>query len=362
MKIVFSLFAFFLFFFIFTQPSFAVVNGTPASYNNWSSFAKIEFSSSKDKWHHRCGGSFLAEDIVVTAKHCITSNGFTVTTDPAGLRVVYKAKTPLQEAVSIEKVILLKPSVAPEKDWGSDIAILKLKRSVAAAIPIKILEDRIHKRNTVYKAGFGWNGTSDITAENFEEISTNVQDMRSCVALKNYDLPNPSLVNNLCLEDFNNKQRVCKGDSGGPAVVDTTLGRRLVGITSFGQEACPIGRPDVDLKLSSPILLSWIKRTVRRYSTSSVVDTEAQAIDNVDLSNTTRVPRIIGLNVIQAKRKLRNTSFLLGKNLTSSTCGFYCKKTNSKIIRAQSLSPGFIKTKGLTISYSFNPRMSIENK
>lgn len=55
------------------MPSFRILNGSCAEYGQFPWVAQIQARSSGNNYDHHCGGTIIAEDIILTAAHCLQS-------------------------------------------------------------------------------------------------------------------------------------------------------------------------------------------------------------------------------------------------------------------------------------------------
>lgn len=174
-----------------------------------------------------CTATFVAPDVLLTAAHC----------------VVDRAPSSLATSAEGESIPVRSAQVHPSFDrvlHHHDLALLHLARaSVVAPLP---LADAPPEPDTLVRVvGFG-QITSDATrSEGRHEGTSRV-----------------ARVDVLTLELAPEPSNTCRGDSGGPTLVDDTSGTRVVGVTSFGDAVCETvgvaARVDVDL--------AWIRDAI----------------------------------------------------------------------------------------------------
>ncbi|TQV89340.1 S1 family peptidase [Aliikangiella coralliicola] len=157
------------------------------------------------------------------------------------------------------------------KDWGYDIALLKLESPVDNVKPVPLYKqtDEIGKRILLLGWGDYATGEKGISVEEpvndgkfrqAENLITSVDEN-----VLHFDFEPPSSPNALRLEGVNGP-----GDSGGPALVSTQSGRALVGVSSGGgyEDSSPLisGNPNRYGWKESYIRISklypWIKKTM----------------------------------------------------------------------------------------------------
>ncbi|CAL4069231.1 unnamed protein product, partial [Meganyctiphanes norvegica] len=203
-----------------------------------------------------CGASIIGDHYILTAAHCV--HGY----NPKVLYVTvgdFDRSSPFEQRTfssSVEKFSL--PSGYSQRESGKDIAVLKLKRKIKFSSNIRPI--------CLPPSGLSITGRLAIVSgwgvnENGRE--TNKLNYVYGKVLKNKE----------CGQQYGNKGRIindmvclsnkggdaCKGDSGGPSVMENGGSYYQVGIVSFGYGSCgDLSLPGVYTRVTS--YTSWIRQ------------------------------------------------------------------------------------------------------
>lgn len=170
---------------------------------------------------HRCGGTIIDKNTVLTAAHCCYES------KTSSFRIGY-GSTKLSNLTyyAVDKVYIHKNYSKETVD--NDIALIKIKASFPSGEII--VANSTPADNTLCTVS-GWGITS--TAD--KNVSENL--MKVNISIVNYDICNEYYngyvtKNMFCASDRNKDS--CQGDSGGPLVCN----QKLTGIVSWGGEHC----------------------------------------------------------------------------------------------------------------------------
>lgn len=298
-----------------------IVNGGSASISDFPwQVALLDSRAGKyPRQQYFCTGSRIAEDLVITAAHCVTD--FMGTARRKRLRVV-SGRTVLNKTSQgisslVEEIRLPRDANGKSKyrDEGGaavwDVALLRLKEPVPG--PVIKLAGQDEAGATLPGTEVqttGWGITRGFGARAAKRLRRAVQVILPTGVCQrdNGRLYRPELM--ICLGGSRGHASACNGDSGGPLVSRTSGGRRLVGLTSFGDIACRGNVPSVDTGVSNARIRKWVKKTA----------IEVSGVDPVGAGGTPapkprwcKVPGLRNRSVSSARRALRARGCRIGK-------------------------------------------------
>src|SRR4051812_44561333 len=211
-----------------------------------------------------CGGTLIAQSVVVTAAHCVYDRGF----QPARDFDVVSGRTHLPSSAGQEQPV--QQIYVPTNGAGSplyensttrwDVAVLDLG-SPAIGTPITLAgpdETSLWSAGqTAYTSGWGQLGPGGGYPDGLHAAQLPMLSDSTCRAEWGRTYQSDVMV---CATG--NGADTCPGDSGGPLVVRAADGSvRLVGSTSYGTDPC--GRaPSVYGRLAGDAMRGWIQQTV----------------------------------------------------------------------------------------------------
>ena len=223
-----------------------IVGGTQvSSVNKYPWMASINIGGS-----HSCGGSLIADNLLLTAAHC--SSGSASQRKVSVWRYDI-TKTPKQEnAVEFDVVAMNTHPKYKTNSYGApifDVSVWLLKQT---SNPLNRTLVTVNYRKTSYVAqsndfihAIGWGALSQSggAAKFLMEVDVPVVPIDVCQ--KQYkNFPDSLSEGNVCAAEPNGGKDTCQGDSGGPVFLNVEP-PVVLGITSWGQGCAQKGYPGV---------------------------------------------------------------------------------------------------------------------
>ncbi|NXX16768.1 TMPS5 protease, partial [Podargus strigoides] len=233
-----------------------VVGGSDAPRGRWPWQVTVYQGS-----QHRCGGSVLAREWILTAAHCVhSSRRLQASAWLVFAGIVAHGAIRQEDGVAVKKIIY--HPLYNDNSLDYDIALMKLQVPLNFSDTIRavcLLPAHQHLFQGTQCWVSGWGYTSPDQAQVTESLK------EALVLLIGTKRCNSSCVyageltaRMLCAGYLRGGVDACQGDSGGPLVCQDELAWRLVGVVSWGQGCAEPNHPGVYTNV--PQLLPWIYR------------------------------------------------------------------------------------------------------
>ncbi|MBQ4877759.1 trypsin-like serine protease [Pseudoalteromonas luteoviolacea] len=229
-------------------------------------FAYPFMGSLQEDGEHKCGVSFIGENRVLTAAHCIDSAYYVFDTYIDSLQVKFEGHD-LKEDSQWTTYQVTQIVTHDHYDWAYadaanadksyDIAILELDRPVENIKPIKLADMQIRESLTSSDTlrTMGWGKIDDGTkAHKLREVDLQYVPNVLCKKFEYYDKSVTDLM--MCAGAINTNESTCNGDSGGPLIVKRDNEWIQVGIVNFGIACGKNGHPTVFADIGT--LSGWL--------------------------------------------------------------------------------------------------------
>jgi hypothetical protein len=195
-----------------------------------------------------CTASIIADDILLTAAHCVESK-------PQDLRIHFGLKVDTKNMRPVDSLKINKTwSVRARMDKNTgDIAVIKFSGGLPAGYnPVKMAPSRLElkKSEPVILAGFGLsNGENETGAGRLRVVEVPIFD--------------PKFSESEVMLDQTSGKGACHGDSGGPGFINSGGIMYLWGVTSRGSGNSQDDCAGYSIYTKSTFYLKWIAQAAK---------------------------------------------------------------------------------------------------
>lgn len=249
----------------------SVIGGRLAEYHSFMVHLSNDGQDTKTGF---CGGSWIAEGVILTAAHCVEG-----ISDPAKVSISITKESDISAATSVKvRAIVSHPDFNPAV-MHNDVALLFVDQPDHANLPrpvrpIALSADRTLPETAGNVTVIGWGNESSygfLFGDDLRQVELPVVPLEQCRAAGGYYATVSD--NEICAGDFaKGGIDSCQGDSGGPLVTVKDGQTYLVGVVSWGINCANKAKPGVYARVAA--YTGWIYEQIGRYNTAAA-ETEA---------------------------------------------------------------------------------------
>ncbi len=227
-----------------------------------------------------CGGSWIAEGVILTAAHCVED-----LEDLAKVSVSITRESDIAAHNSLKVLAIVSHPQFDSKVMHNDIALLFVETLNHSGLSKPITPIPLNRRASLPEdlgktTVIGWgNATSygQIFGDELRQVDVPVVGLEKCRSAGGFYATISD--NEICAGDFDNGAiDSCQGDSGGPLIAIDNGTPVLVGVVSWGDNCALKGKPGVYARVSS--YTGWIYEQIGAFK-SPVTSSEKNIKDAI---------------------------------------------------------------------------------
>ena len=231
------------------NPRELIVGGYSAAKGRYPYFAEVQFYRVNGAESTTCGGTLVAQDIILTAAHCYDSGNFSLASSFVRVGIEDKTVTTGYYQAYMEKVIPHPSYNSSSTSFKDDVLVIKLKTAITQVAPVTLNTNSAVPAVDAPEIVFGFGDTS------FEGTSSNVL-LEVGVNAVSYTTCNNhyrTIFDAGMICGYSSGKASCQGDSGGPIILAGSSSAATdiqVGIVSFAEGCAKIDVPSVYTRVS----------------------------------------------------------------------------------------------------------------
>ncbi|XP_068148189.1 trypsin delta [Drosophila tropicalis] len=237
------------------MPDGRIVGGQDADIRDYPHQISMRYNG-----NHRCGGSILTKNIIVSAAHCVNT-----LTGPSNLTIVAGSTTLSEKNQEFPVIKFIVHSSYRVYNNDYDVALLIVNGDFEFSEyiqPIQLAQERPEHGAIVTVTGWGTLEEGGYIPNILQQVDVNVVDNSECKST--YSILLTSRM--MCAAVTEGGKDACQGDSGGPLIYNN----ELLGIVSWGYGCARESVPGV--YASVPELRNWILETRDQFADVGIIE------------------------------------------------------------------------------------------
>ncbi|WP_168801532.1 serine protease [Glycomyces buryatensis] len=210
-----------------------IVGGSPAAEGQFP--WQVALADASDPSYNYCGGSLIAEDVVLTAAHCTEGSA-------AADVVIRHGSVDITSTETYEVADVMVADGFDGSTMVNDWSLITLAEPIPGAEPIALNTEDTEDFSTLQVSGWGTTSSGGAASDELLFVDVPYITDADCGGAYGAEFDADTM---LCAGDLESGGvDSCQGDSGGP-LMDTTGEPVLVGIVSWGYGCADAGNPGV---------------------------------------------------------------------------------------------------------------------